>query len=212
MITYEAVLGNTITACIADAIKLAAEHNDIVEVKFNGVTVHHAADSSPELLLRDWRRAMAEYIKGPVGPYPAVELSAEELASDAAIAQIHHQEFERREAERQARIATQMAAIEAEIAGQAMLFTAEGLEKWTKAVEVNTDWYGVGVLAYADRFARLMQARMNGDPANIAAVAEQASFDADHDEQMSGASAGIGRSMVEQCWKWGDILKAERTR
>ena len=82
---FDAMCGSEITRTIEAAIELASDDANGVEFEFNGVTVHVNSNSNPVLLYREWNRAMRAGHKGPVGPYPAAELTAKELADDAEI-------------------------------------------------------------------------------------------------------------------------------
>ena len=205
---YESGVGMHIKIVLQDCINLSAKHGEQVEANFNGVEVRVQADSDIELLYRDWHRGLSGYISGPVGPYPSKYLTAEEIASDAAIAEKNRARWAAEEQKRLARIERQCAKVEREIAG-IELDVDEA--KWQVAVDANSDPYGAGCIKFAERFAKLLQARMKGDPSRLADVADEAWNDADCDEQMSGFSASMGRSLVEQTWRYGAELKALRT-
>lgn len=205
---YESCVGKHIDTVLQECIDLSARCGEPVEANFNGVEIVVQADSNIELLYRDWHRGLSGYIPGPVGPYPAPELTAEDLASDAVIAEQHRIFWDAKEKEQKARIEKQCADVEREIAG---IELDVDKEKWQIAVDANKDPYGAGCIAFAERFAKLMQARMQGDPTKLRDVADKAWRDADCDEQMSGFTASAGRSLVEQCWRWGAKLRELRS-
>lgn len=74
-----------ITRTIAEAILSADEDNRPIVFEFNGVTVTVRSDSNPELIYRDWSRALRGYTNETVGPYPNPILTEEEKARDARI-------------------------------------------------------------------------------------------------------------------------------
>ncbi len=88
--TFDAAPGSTINTCIQEAIDFSrlngwhdhAERGTLVSFEFNGVTVSVKSDSDPELVHRDWNRAMSGYIDKNVGPYP-MEFSDEEAWQQA---------------------------------------------------------------------------------------------------------------------------------
>ncbi len=87
MKVLETLAGDEITRTIDDAIAEAKACGEHCQFDFNGVTVVVAGDSDPALIYREWNRGLSGYLgKNPtVGPYPKAELSADEIASDAAI-------------------------------------------------------------------------------------------------------------------------------
>ena len=52
---------------------------------FNDVSIRVESSSDPKLITRDYGRVAAGYISGPVGPFPAPQLSSEEVESDNRI-------------------------------------------------------------------------------------------------------------------------------
>ena len=86
-ITLEVLGGTDINCAINEAIAnarsdtkvVAKSHGGVwprlVEFNFNNVVVTVAHDSDPDLLYRDWCRAMAGYIDKQVGPHPKPVLS-----------------------------------------------------------------------------------------------------------------------------------------
>jgi hypothetical protein len=192
-----------IEQAIAEVIKRAAE-GPMMTV-FNGVTIHVDHDSNPDLLYRDWQRALSGYIPSPVGPHPAATLTPAELAHDAEVErqnQVHRDEADRAWREKQA---VEKAEYEAAMA------TAPAMERddveWQKGVDAQKgDGYGLGVYGFAEAWARLMQAKMaEGKP--IGEVADACCSLADKNYGITGFMYGAAVSVLSHCWKHGEELR-----
>lgn len=202
----EAEWGGEIRTTIASAITAASQHGEPCCFEFNGVAVVAAADSNPELLYRDWDRGMKGYLgESPaVGPHPTVELSQEELDSDAKI----EAENSRRRAEREAEYEKKRAAAKLVMDGalkDAAPIELRSAEAWKRFRGANTDDYGGRVVQYAEDWARLMQTRIaNGE--SLAECAEELSHAADHDG-ITGFMYGCAVQMLAECWVHGEELR-----
>ena len=86
--TFTIACGTFLGGIFKEATEYAAAMNEQnggdLELVYRerGIVVKIRANSSHELLLRDWLRAEKGFIK-EVGPYPKARLSPEELDSDA---------------------------------------------------------------------------------------------------------------------------------
>ena len=78
-------------------------------------------------------------------------------------------------------------------------------ELWQSWVAANTDSYGKGVMDYAERWARLMQRRIERGE-NLDHCAEQTSHDADT-EGITGFMYGCAVGMLAQAWEYGEQLR-----
>jgi len=176
------------------------------------VTVQVAADSDPELILRDWWRGMLR----PSGtftvtPYPWLVLSADAVAEDARL-KAEQEERSRKASEEYAkREAAKTAALnEALAAAQPLALKDES--RWQEYVTTNTDGgYGEACVRYAEKWGRLMQERMahapDVAPADwIAANADDCSHVAD-DEGITGFMYGAAVTMLSHCWIYGEELR-----
>ena len=201
-----AFIGRTITHAIDSCIAKAKEAGDQCQFEFNGVNVVVAGDSNAGLIYREWERGLSRFLgENPtVGPYPKVVLTAEELASDAAI----RAEQERLSAIRQeeySRVAREQKAMLQEalgVAGPIELIDEDG---WKKFVANNQDGYGGRVVRYAKEWARLMQTRLaNGE--TIPECAEELSRMAD-DDGITGFMYGCAVGVLAKVWKHGEALR-----
>lgn len=78
-------------------------------------------------------------------------------------------------------------------------------EKYDEWKAVNTDPYGSAVFRYAERWANLMEARIEcGD--KLEDIAHNTSIEADT-EGISGYMYGVATSILAQSWKYGDKLR-----
>lgn len=197
--------GANITGTINEATSVALALDSLIEFEFNGVVVSVRGDSDAQLIYRDWHRALNGYTDEKVGPYPNRLLSVEELIHDAAVEAEH--ELERQARQREADKARQRHSW---ILDGALLMAPKSLtlrdeEGWKKSVEANKDGYGAAVIRYAEKWARLMEGRMeHGD--TLENCADEASSIAD-DEGITGFMYGCAVSILSQCWIHGEQLR-----
>jgi hypothetical protein len=196
--------GSNITNTIADAIRLAGCKTCPVRFAFNGVTVTVAGDSTPDLIYRDWSRAMNDYIPKDVGPYPAPALTEKEKAHDAHIEAKNERRRQKAERKWEAAANAKRKATERKLR-RAPAIELSDEAGWLKFKENNKDGYGGAVVSYSERWARLMQAEM-GTGKNLEDVAEATSGEADI-EGITGFMYGCAVSTLAQCWKHGDRLR-----
>lgn len=195
--------GDDITSTINRAGGLAEYAGDVITFEFNGVTIRLLADTNPDLVYRDWQRALEGCIPKVIGPEYAAELTKAEQEHDAEV----REEGVRRRAEAQAaydRAAQKKAdAVANEIGDETMAFS--DVAEWEKGLAAQTDGYGQAVFSYAKRWARLMQARMC-DGKSVADVAEKASYDANV-EGITGFMYGAAVSILAKSWQYGEALR-----
>ena len=78
-------------------------------------------------------------------------------------------------------------------------------EVWQLWVTNNTDFYGQGVVDYAQRWADLMEARIDaGD--DLLSCAKDTSHQADT-EGVTGFMYGAAVSILASCWVYGEALR-----
>jgi len=230
--TFEPLVGSVIDSVIAEAWTIAQavstedlpecrqlreltgqlEGDFVVTFEHNDVLVKVSKDTDTRALLRDWERGTNGYLgESPVvGPNPKPELSDEEKASDAAIKLQKDAEREREairwQQEARAhfeRVTARMAdAPEMEFAGE------EGRAFWQSLVDANKGDLGMGVLNYAERWARMMQMEMAAGK-SLAGIYRETSLEADL-EGVSGFSSGFGERALIQSWKYGSELAQVR--
>lgn len=201
---YDVMAGADITATIAEAIALSAKKKRQIVFKFNGVTVTVRSDSDPALIRRNWSRALSGYIDKNVGPYPNPVLTDEEKANDARIEAENERKRQERQAQYEAEARTKHEAVEARLANAPEMELADG-KAWQEFRDKNRDFYGAGVVVYAERWARLMQLEMAGGK-SLEDVAEATSYEADIDG-ITGFMYGCAVSILAHCWKYGERLR-----
>lgn len=182
-ITLETYGGNHISAVCKTAVKKAIAENCHVEFDFNGQKITASPDSNPEQMVQAFSdecdRRHREYIASP--EYKA-----------------RQEEAARKERERKAKVET----ILADAPETMTLADADG---WEKAKAANSDPYGGAVMTYADRWARMMEARMaKGE--RIADIADECSHLAD-EEGITGFMYGAAVSTLVRVWKHGEALR-----
>jgi len=178
---------------------LGSNYNErVVLFDFNDTIVSVRWDSDPELLLRDFSRPSCGIAYREVGPYPNLVLTDEERESDARSAA----ETRRILAEYRSEEDAQRARTEAR------LLTAPEMEfsnkdAWDQAVREFED--DSSILAYAERWARLMQLELSQGK-TLAAVWQQTSHDADFGD-MSGSTQALATHLLTECWVRGTGLR-----
>ena len=78
-------------------------------------------------------------------------------------------------------------------------------EVWDEYKEKNTDFYGGGVINFAQRWAGLMEAAIENDH-QLSDVAKQTSHDADTDG-ITGAMYGAAVKTLSDVWEHGEQLR-----
>ena len=198
-----AALGWNISEALQNAQRRASENASEVRFEFNECELRVRADSPISLLHRDFTRRMKQYHSDPVGPYPPQELSPEVQARDAEIQAERDRRDQERQREYEAKQEAKRIKVEKEIEGVEMAVRDD--DAWTTWREKNQDPYGGACVSYAERWARLMQARMS-EGKLIAEVAEQASHDADV-EGITGFMYGVAVSILAAVWEHGEALR-----
>jgi len=198
--TWEANYGSSITNCIRDAIEINKIEGNPIEFNFNGVTISINKTSDAAQIYRAWEYGMAGLLK-VAGPGPAPDL-------DVELAEVELERAKREKARREAQNAKDaiiIAKVDAEIDGVALEYAPGGEEAWAACSAKNQDSYGGGTVRYAERWGRLMQARIKSG-ATVASVQNQASHDADAGFGMSGFTHSFAKSMLREWWIHGAQL------
>lgn len=201
---HDVMCGSSIGPTITEAIALSVEKRRAIKFEFNGVVVSVCGDSSPELIYRDWSRALSGYIGKNVGPYPKSVLTDAEKANDARIEAKHERKWQKRQVEYDLKARAHREAVEAKLVNAPAIELAEEAG-WQKFKDNNKDGYGGAVVTYAERWARLMQVEMaNGK--KLEDMADATSSEADL-EGITGFMYGCAVSTLAHCWKHGDQLR-----
>jgi len=175
--------GNFISEACKEAVAMAMNENCNVTFDFNGIELTATPSSNPAALAQSYSdesdRRLREYIASP--EYKA-----------------RQEEAERKERERKASVA-------AVLAGAPDRMTLRDAEGWKKACDANQDGYGGAVMTYAERWARMMEARMaKGE--RIADIADECSHLAD-EEGITGFMYGAAVSTLAAVWIHGEALR-----
>ena len=182
----------------------ASNKGGLVKFEFNGVMVSVRMDSNPELIYRDWNRAMYNYIDKNVGPYPNPVLTDEEKENDARIKAKNEQRRRQRWAEYDAQVTAKRIATEAKLADAPEMEVSDEAT-WQTWKDKNQDSCGGGIIAYAERWARLMQAELAAGK-KLENVAKTTSREADTDG-ITGFMYGAAVQTLATSWKYGEELR-----
>jgi hypothetical protein len=194
--------GSHIDQVITGAISAAG--SDVAQFDFNGVTVLVRSDSNPDLIHRDWSRAMSGYINSPVGPYPHAELTPVEVENDAQIEAENERRRQERNAAYEAKAAAKQAATVTRLAAAPSMAVRDPAA-WQGWKDGNTDPYGSAIIRYAEMWARLMQAEIDSGAA-LEDIAEETG-DAADTEGITGFMYGAAVHCLATCWAHGDQLR-----
>jgi len=179
----EVYAGNTIYAACETAVKMAKEELCNVEFEFNEQKLTATPETDPAALAKHFmdecERRHAEYIASP-------EYKRQQ------------EEYDRKQREREN-------ALTAALATAPEHMTLRDPEGWKESCRVNSDGYGGAVMTYAERWARLMEARMaKGE--RIADIADDCSHLADN-EGITGFMYGCAVGILSKVWQHGEALR-----
>ncbi len=204
-IVFEVGAGAHIRNTIVEAIALSAEEDGcLITFDFNEVRVSVRKDSSPDLIFRDWHRALHHYIDPNVGPYPNLVLTDEEKENDNQVEAKNERRRQELQAEYEAQAKAKRNALEAKLKG-APPMEESNPDAWEEAMLANRDPYGGAVITYAQRWARLMQVEISNGK-TLEEVASATSHEADL-EGITGFMFGAAVTMLARCWKHGEQLR-----
>ncbi len=189
---------------IKEMIRLAGEGNITARHEINGVMVMVNEDSDADIIYRDFQRTQSGYIQGVVGPYPKVELTADDIASDDCIRANEELKAEQEMAEYFKKQRAILRKMKSKLAKAPAMKLADEAG-WQKSKLLNSDSYGKCVMEYAERWARLMQIEMDNGK-NLEDVAEATSREADI-EGITGFMYGCAVSHLAWYWEYGDQLR-----
>ena len=201
---YDVLVGSSIGPTIAEAIALSAEKKQAIKFEFNGVVVSVRGNSNPELIYRDWSRALSGYIDKNVDPNPNPVLTDEEKASDVRIEAENERKRQKRQTEYEKKARAHREKVETKMINAPAIELADEAG-WQKFKDNNQAGYGGAVVTYAERWARLMQVEVTNGK-NLEDVAETTSSEADL-EGITGFIYGCAVSTLAHCWKHGDRLR-----
>jgi len=175
--------GNTIQSACEEAVKMARQELCNVEFNFNYQKLTATPETDPKALAKHYmdecERRHAEYVASP-------EYKRQQ------------EEYDRKQREREN-------ALNAALAGAPEHMTLRDPEGWKTSCEINSDGDGGAVMTYAERWARLMEARMaKGE--RIADIAGECSHLADN-EGITGFMYGCAVGILSKVWQHGEALR-----
>ena len=191
MKTYEARPGEDINTAAVNMVAMADRFQEPVTATFNEIPLDAAPGGDPKEIaagyMAEMQRRSDEYHASP------------EYAKRQQEAKEAHDDKVRRQA--------------AALADAPATLTLRDPEGWAKAVEVNkADPYSNAVIVYAEKWARIMEARMKQVPGlTVAEGAEGASHLAD-DDGITGFMYGAACSTLAHVWIHGEELRRWHNR
>lgn len=205
VVEMEAPLGTSFDVTAWDAKQTAIEQDAVVRFVFNGREVNVDASTNLEALHRDYNNSwvLGRKVIGPNCAESLTEAEAQELAEANRVADEKERVRQAAyvEAQRQ-----KTAALDAQIFGISIALKPGVEAEYAAYVEKNSkDGYSRGVVDYADRWARLMQAKLQ-QGAQLRDVAEATSHEADIDG-ITGFMYGCAVSALAHFWIHGDELR-----
>lgn len=181
--TIEPSPGCHISDACKEAVAMAIKEGCNVKFEFNGVKITVTPESVPGDLVHffnaECETRRAEYLASP-------EYRAQQ------------EEAARKEAERKAKM-------DAILSDAPASMTLADPDLWEQCKANNKDGYGGAVMTYAERWARMMEARMaKGE--RIADMADECSHLADV-EGITGFMYGAAVATLAKVWKHGEALR-----
>lgn len=201
---YEVRDAQHFSTAVAGAIARSAEEGRMIKFTFKNVVVTVCADSDPELIYRDYKRADTGCIAKEVGPSPNHVLTEEEKASDARIQAQREHNAQMRRAEYDPETKAGHERVEARLTNAPAIELVDEAH-WLKFKANNSDGTYGGLAAYAERWARLLQVEMAAGK-DLEEVANATSHEADF-EGMSGGMHGGAVFVLVKVWKHGEQLR-----
>lgn len=179
----EVYAGYSIHTVCGDAVAMAKEENCNVEFHFNDQKMTATPTTNAAELAQSYmdesERRHAEYIASP-----EYKRQQEECA--------------RKERDKEAELNSALADAPAHM-------TLRDREGWETSRKANSDGYGGAVMTYAERWARLMEARMaKGE--KLADIADACSRLADN-EGITGFMYGCAVAILCKVWQHGEALR-----
>lgn len=174
----------------------------IIEASMNGVTVLINQRSRPELIRRDWLRALDGCIEGPIGPRVPFTLSDAELRNDQRIITERAVKRSLEETARKAELKERQRQLDSKLASAPeMEVSNSDMENRWREIDENTL-----VVAFGTRWARLMQVEL-ATGKTLEEVVKPTYWLAHGDlPALFGSEVGAATSYLVQTWTHGDRL------
>jgi hypothetical protein len=180
---YESIPGNHISESCREAVAIAKRDNCNVAFDFNEIPLVAAPSSDPAELERAYSREC-------------------DRRHEAYIASPEYKQRQDEQARKERERADKLNAI---LRGAPEAMTLKDADGWAKANAANRDGYGGAVMSYAERWARVMEARIaRGE--KLEDIADDSSHLADT-EGITGFMYGAAVSTLAAVWVHGESLR-----
>lgn len=194
--------GEHVEGVMKKAQDISKQVNEIVEIKFNGITILVDKDTNIEHLYRDYHTAWITGWK-TIGSKCMPEYT-ESVLEEIKIAQ---EAQDKKESERTAKIKKEDDAQKGaftEKVGESILMTTD-TKLWMECINNNQDPYGKCCVDYARDWGRLMQYYIHRGE-TVVECAERASHELGW-YGITGFMYGAAVMMLSSCWKYGEELR-----
>jgi hypothetical protein len=198
--------GSRISQAIADCVEflLSQSGEKFASFSFNGVTIKVKSDSNSDLLVRDYMRALRNYISTEVGPYPIAELPQEVIEQEKALEKAKEIADHNAIIDYQSQQNLKLAALVSTVEGQPM---TRDQEKWQEWFETNeNEPYSKVCFDYAELWARLMEKSLT-EGKTIPEVKDDLDRQVHDCFGVTGFQHGCIISILSECWEYGDQLR-----
>jgi len=182
MQTYEPFPGEDVSTTAERMVAMATDMQTTVKASFNDIPLEATAASTKDSIVTAYGNEMDRRHK-------------EYIASD----EYKLAEEERKRKDEQSRIDLENALRDAPP------MTVIDEKKWADAKQKNSDPYGGAVMQYAERWARIMESRINAGQ-SLSDCADETSNIADS-EGLTGFMYGCAVSTISEHWKYGEDLR-----
>jgi len=177
-------IGRDVLKCVEGLCRLSDVLGKPYSFDFNGVVIEATPESNPKILVRQWNAEMDRRHKA------YIESDTYKMKREAEM---------KRELEKQRRFDELIALSPEE--------PSLDHELWDPWIAKNSDPYGNRCFTYGWDWARLMEGQMGQGVELSKEMAEDMSHLADVDG-ITGFMFGCAKSILAQCWKHGETLKA----
>jgi hypothetical protein len=180
-------------------------NNYFISFDFNKIQVTLKSDSDPNLIERDFFRALKGYIPNNIGPYPMANLNPEVVAKEQLLDEKKELERKNKEIQRKLLLDAKKAVLLEEISEYPM---SRDETMWKIIFDTNSgDDYSFACVEFAELWARCMEKAL-AEGKTIPEVKE------DLEKKVNDCIGGITGFMhscviqiLSQCWKYGDELR-----
>jgi hypothetical protein len=203
--SYQVISGRSIKESLIELVEAAKVNHQFVKIQINGVNFHIQGNSRPDLLYRDYFRALRGHIDNLVGPYPYLELTPAEIKRETQLDAQREQAM--MDSLNQAIQLSQERTLQFE-KKYLHLPQIELIDQQAWQADKDScagDDYSLAIVEFAERWARLMQSQISQGK-TISEIAKQTENEADT-EVITGHMYGQAVYLLSKHWIHGEALR-----